>query len=592
MSGARFAVLTAVLGLALGVFLSWPLVLHLQTAVLDDGSLDAFQFAWNVWWVQESLLALHRHPFYTHYLYYPEGVPLLFHTGSFALGALALPLTIAAGPLVAMNLLVLTAPALTFVVIAALAREATRDPWAALVAGLLGTMTPLAIWVLPVIYLSCAWIPPAMLLLWWALQRRREWWLVGATLALLAFAVFASQEYAMLAVAVLGLDTVVRLALARRLGLPRLWLPGTLAFGLLAAALLGTLAAIALAQPARPPSSDHALLGSGFVAGFLTPPWLARWRFAFARIFYLGTWTLLLAALALPLAPRRALYWLLLALPALCMVLGPYLRVHHPLLELPASPGDAAPEPGIPGPYLLLADLVPLLRFLRAPYRWMTAVNPLLAILAATAVAALRERTTHTPAWRAAVTAAAIAGALVVPILETRGLRAPLVSAAVPEAYAVVRDDPQEAALLDLPSGFVQGGLALFSSRYMYYQTVHRKFLLEGTVSRLPADRRFVLARGDLDFSRLPWLKYVVVHRDLLAEAHAPSVQQTAALVARAQREGRLVARDATTEVYELGTFRPETVWSPRTRGRSAAAPGHEHANEHAQRCERWDAGG
>jgi hypothetical protein len=102
----------------------------------------------------------------------------------------------------------------------------------------------------------------------------------------------------------------------------------------------------------------------------------------------------------------------------------------------------------------------------------------------------------------------------------------------------------------------------------MYYQTKHGKFLLEGTVSRLPPGRQVFLARGlrVTDFATLPYLKYVAVHRDLLADAGQASRQQTDALVALAQRQGRLIAQDATTDLYQLDTFRPETVWSPRTR--------------------------
>src|SRR5262249_38343853 len=197
VSTRRFLLLAAAVGLLVGVVLTWPLVLHLGSAVLEDGSLDAFQFTWNVWWVGESLLHLHRHPFATHYLYYPDGIPLLFHTGSFALGLLSLPLQLLAGVVVAHNVLVVTAPALTLVAVALLAREPTGDAWAPSAAGLLGAITPYSVWALPVIYMSCGWIPPALLWLWWLLQRRREWRLVAATFASLSFSVFASQEYAM-----------------------------------------------------------------------------------------------------------------------------------------------------------------------------------------------------------------------------------------------------------------------------------------------------------------------------------------------------------------------------------------------------------
>ncbi len=569
MSRSRFVALAATLGLAVGVMLTWPLARHLRTAVLDDGTFDAFQFTWNVWWVRESLLGLLRHPFSTHHLYYPDGVPLLFHTGSFSLGLASLPIQLLAGPLVAHNVLVVTAPALLFLAVALLAREATGDPWAALVAAFLGTVTPFAMWVLPVIYLSAGWIPPALLFVWWVAQRRRQWTLIGVALALLVFSVFASQEYAMLSVALLLLDAALRLLLARRFHLPPLWVRGTLVFFGLAGLFLGGLAAIALANPAQPPRSDQALLGSGFIAGFFVPRWLKEPPLRFGLVYYLGTMTMALGLAGLWMAPRRAAYWALAALPLLGMVMGPYLHVQHPFFSLPKG-GGTMPESGIPGPYLIFGKVFPLLKFLRAPYRWMTAVNPVLAVLAGVGVAALRAH--RAGSARAALTAALLALAVAVPAFETRGIRAPLKPAAVPSAYDVVANDPEEAALLDLPSGYTAGGWALLSSRYMYYQTKHGKFLLEGTVSRLPPGRRLFLARRVTDFATLPYLKYVAVHRDLLSNAGEASQRQTADLVELAQRQGRLVAQDATTDIYQLDTFRPETVWSPRHRRTNAPA--------------------
>lgn len=574
MTRGRFAAFATVLALVVGLVLTWPLVLHLPTHVLDDGTLDAFQFTWNVWWVKESLLGLHRLPFRTHHLFYPDGVPLLFHTGAFSLGLLALPLTLVAGPVVSMNVLVITAPALTFLAVAALAREATGDRWAALLAGALGAITPLAVWVLPVIYLSCGWIPPALLWLWWTMQRRRRWSLVWATLGLLAFAVFASQEYAMTSVALVGLDVAVRAVLARSLGLPPLWGRGTALFFLGATGLLGALAALALAEPAQPPPADQTLLASGFLLGFVTPPWCTQWPIAFARVFYLGSVSLPLAALALTMAPRRAAYWVLLLVPTLAMVLGPAVHLHPPYAAFTVGSSEGLSLPPLPGPYLLAGEVFPLLRFLRAPYRWMTAANPLCAVLAAVGVAALRSRLRRYAAVERGVAAALLACAATVPLLENYPVRAPMVAASVPPAYTIVRTDPAEAALLDLPSGLVQGGFALLSSRYMFYQTTHGKFLLDGTVSRLPPDRRMVFARRIQDFAAFPWLKYVVVHRDLLAQVGEGPRRQTEVLAARAAEQGRLVARDPTTDVYELATFRPDTVWSPRARRRSLLPPG------------------
>ncbi len=86
--------------------------------------------AWNIWWVRESLLRLHQNPFFTSYLFYPDGVPLLFHTFSFSLGLASVPLQLAlpGGALTAHNVLVVAAPALAVLALALL-EDGTFDAY-------------------------------------------------------------------------------------------------------------------------------------------------------------------------------------------------------------------------------------------------------------------------------------------------------------------------------------------------------------------------------------------------------------------------------------------------------------------------------
>ena len=148
-------------------------------------------------------------------------------------------------------------------------------------------------------------------------------------------------------------------------------------------------------------------------------------------------------------------------------------------------------------------------------------------------------------------------------VLDVRGLRAPLTEAAVPAAYGTLSADPQPAAVLELPSGLRASGFAAFSSLYMYYQTAHRKYLLEGTVSRLPPDRRLVVQRAIGDFAALPYVKWVVLHRDLVPESSLGAQRQVEEVDRLLASEGELVARDGAIDVYRLRTFRPETVLAP-----------------------------
>ena len=123
-----------------------------------------------------------------------------------------------------------------------------------------------------------------------------------------------------------------------------------------------------------------------------------------------------------------------------------------------------------------------------------------------------------------------------------------------------MRADPDPAAILELPSGLVAGTFAAFTSRWMYYQTAHRKFLLEGTVSRLPPGRRLVIGLEITDFASLPWVKYVAIHRDALPVALPAARAQAERVEAVARTQGELVAADGELAIYRLRTFRREAV--------------------------------
>jgi hypothetical protein len=150
--------------------------------------------------------------------------------------------------------------------------------------------------------------------------------------------------------------------------------------------------------------------------------------------------------------------------------------------------------------------------------------------------------------------------ALIVGVAEVRGRVNRVVPATLPAAYAVVRDDPEPAAVLELPTGITQQVFVNFASRYMLYQTWHRKYLLDGTVARLPAGRRVLVSRTFTTFGELPWVKYVILHRDLLADAFPVARMQVELVETILAKEGALVVRDGPLEIYRLSTFRAETV--------------------------------
>jgi hypothetical protein len=564
MPARRFGVIVLLAGIGSALVLAHQLVAHPTTTVLDDGTLDCFQFVWNIWWLRTALLDLHTNPFFTRWLYHPDGVSLLFHTFSASLGLASIPLQLAlpGGVVTAHNVLVFMAPVMLVVLTALLAREVTGDPWASLAAGLLATWTGAVVWFLPVIYLTATYLVAGVVWAWWRLHRRRRTRDIALVLALLVALVFAAQEYAMMALAILALDTVARLLAPRAFGLPAAWGRGTVATWTIAGVGLGLLARVAAANPGQPPPPSHVLLGSAHLTAFVSPAWLFTPTLAFAIVLYLGTAPLLLVATTGWLGGRRALFWAAVTIVLLLMACGPFVGFSHPLFAFgPQAPLDLThPPPGhVRGPYWLALQLLPFLRVFRGAYRWVAVAEISLAVASACGLAALRRRLAN-PRTRALVTTVVLTAIPVLGLVDVQGHTNAVIPAVVPDAYQLLRDDPVPSAVLELPAGLTQQVFANLASRYMFHQTVHRKYLLDGTVARLPPGVRPVVLRKITTFTELPWVKYVVIHRDLMDIAFPIARDQVAQVETILTREGTQVHHDDAIDIYELTTFRPETV--------------------------------
>jgi hypothetical protein len=103
MTGIRFHLIALAVYSFLGVILTWPLTLNLTRGVIGavDG-VDAYQNAWNLWWIASAITSL-QNPFFSPLLFYPDGVDLFWQPIGFSQGILALPVTLTLGPIAAMT---------------------------------------------------------------------------------------------------------------------------------------------------------------------------------------------------------------------------------------------------------------------------------------------------------------------------------------------------------------------------------------------------------------------------------------------------------------------------------------------------------
>ena len=485
---------------------TWPLILQLRGWVPGVG--DWGQNMWALWWTRQSLLVLAQSPFYTNYLFYPDGVTLLFHPLDVSDGLLALPLYGLVGGDIAYNLLVLLSFVLGGWGAYLLALYLTGQRGASFVAGLVFALSPYHFLRLQLGHLNLS-----------TLQ-----WIPFYVLFLLKFEQHGSKRAGVLAVFLLGLMALnswyyviycglfslaiifwpgvawrrsfIRPNFLRRAGRVGLVL---LAAGLLLSPLLVPM--FRLLSRTTLVGEHNPLRHSVDLLSFWVPGPPSSWAGWFEEVWvsyaaqnrepgasaYPGYVVLGLSLVGLLNRRwrRPALWWGLVALAFTLLALGPRLQFDGQILEVSL-------------PYQWLSKLIPAFSITGIPGRMVVMTSLALAVLSAYGLATLinwlaRRR----PAARTAIKLwlSLAAGALIG--LEYLALPVPLSSTEVNDFYHVLGQDPDHYAVIDLK----------WDANYMMHaQTVHGKPLVGGWLARLPADKAAYLNQGGLDKTFLAFL--------------------------------------------------------------------------------------
>ena len=339
--------------LAAGVAATWPLASYLTGKL--PASRDVAVYVWDMWWVAHQIVGLHN-PWSTTYLAAPAGLQLGYHTLVPLLAGLMTPVTLAFGPSVAYNLLVVAVPGLACYAMYRVARLWLPTLAGAIAAGAffgLSAMLTYQAWY----HLNIAYGTVFLPLTLEAAVRLRRGPTIGRGLILgvvLGASALVNQESAVMALIVAGLAVVP-------------WLVGTRAWAtavtrlraVAAAAVAGLVVAspqlVAMIQQARAGGNATSAVSLGYAT------WVANASSLFApsprladdgltglghlyifqtRLETLNTFGVvlsLLAILGLVVSWRRRSAWLLLLLwlGGAALALGPVLYVgRHRYLPL------------------------------------------------------------------------------------------------------------------------------------------------------------------------------------------------------------------------------------------------------------------
>lgn len=493
------------------VIMTWPVSGRIGSQIPGTEG-DSWNHLWTFWWVKQALLE-GQSPFFTHLLFYPHGVSLLFHNIAWVQIAAWLPVQAFVGEGAAYSIIFLATYLFNGFATYLLARELTQSEAGAFTAGLVAAFWPynLSQQDHPNLILI-GWIP-LTLLCWQRLsQEPRPKWAVWGGLCL---ALVGLSRWQLLLMAGLPLSLFW---VWRWREIP--WRLLILSVGLALVLMSPLFIPLAVGQfsdqypedifvDAPPAQSD---LLAYLVPGRYHPLWGAAAYDHFYQSFdvnrffvpFIGYTTLLLAGLGLWWYWRPARLWLVLAILLIVLALGPTLRMNG--------------RDYWPMPYSLIQDFF-LVRLLRHADRWNVLLGLPFSLLAAWGVTGLVRQ--YRWGWLPA-------GLL---ILAEYIVIFPTLPLTVPAWYQQLAQMPGDFAILDVPMAYRAD-----DKRYMFFQMTHGKALVEGHVSRLPAEAltfieqtpllaelegRGILTRPDvsrqLALLAAADIRYIVLHRDTLS---------------------------------------------------------------------------
>ncbi len=135
-------ILVILLYILVALAFTWPLALHLTDHTGGSLTYDRDQNLWTLWWAKQALSNFHVTPYFTNFLYYPDGVSLYLFPTNLVAGIISLPLQALFGLVASFNLLYFLGVVGGAWGIYCLVWYLTRDNIAAFIAGLIFVFAP------------------------------------------------------------------------------------------------------------------------------------------------------------------------------------------------------------------------------------------------------------------------------------------------------------------------------------------------------------------------------------------------------------------------------------------------------------------
>jgi hypothetical protein len=466
------------------------------------GNCDVYQFLWILWWFKEALLGF-ANPYYTAYMFYPNGVNLAFTELTPFNSIASIPLQLLFGLVAAYNILWIFSFIISGLGAFLLVKYLTKDSRAAFVSGLIFAFCPyhFAHGMGHLNLITTEWIPFFVLFFIKTLNEDKK---INAIYAgmLLLLAMLSTYYYLIYLFIFILLYIFYHYSTNRNFsvkGIAERMTIMMISFGIIALPFLYPILKELLT------ANSGYMYGGGFVEfsadlvgffiptifhplfkGFVSPIYANFTGNAAENTVFIGYIVLLLSAVALLKSKNKEVkFWTVSALTFFILSLGPILHVNG-IVKLPLEATLEIPilhlgirNLFIPLPYAIL-QFIPLFSLARVPSRWTILLMLSLCILSGFGLEfifkSLKIKSFCKMDSRSVLT-------LIVSIIilfEFLAIPYPMGSTKVPLFYQNIKNDTEDYALLEFP--------AIDYAKPLYYQTSHGKKLVGGYVSRTSED--------------------------------------------------------------------------------------------------------
>jgi len=482
----------------LTLVVTYPVSTNIKDGLAQHGdwAYDGFHYTYLIWWAREALFELHASPADLQLVNYPFGFqnPLVMTYALFYLVGLIFKPFLSA--VATFNVLTLLAFFLSGISACALCTYLTGNRWAGFFGGLVYAFSPCHIAHAISGHLDLISIypfPVYLLLLIRGIRQPRKATAVLCALALAASMLVQPLYIPYLLVPITAIWLIYELVVLRLRVTCKmlLYLLGT--FGIAGALILPfywPLFCLQLQQGGdylvqqglvafsadllgfiSPPPSNPILNSLGLIPEYAHRATPEGWLVGEAMV-YLGFVPLMLAVLGAWHGRRKWGAWVLVAVVAAVLSLGPFLKVGGQLVSFEAGDGI---ETRVPLPYALLAHL-PVFSLGRTPARFTFTLVLALAVLSAHGLNVLLRRLPYR--WGfvflVALSLLTMSECLI-------AWPYPMTELQIPSGLSDLAETPDDAAILGLPPMPQRAKLI-----GLFYQTLHQHPLFDGWVQRPP----------------------------------------------------------------------------------------------------------